>query len=67
MNTPTPPNRRAPKGAMVIGASSVALGLVAAVGLLWVGDSGEAAISASGQPSAHCLAAAVANAVFAAL
>jgi hypothetical protein len=65
MTTPTPPNRRASKGALAVGASSLALGLAAAVGLLWVGERGEAAASASGHIAASCVA--VANAVFAAL
>ena len=65
MNTPNHPNRRASKGALALGASSVALGLAAAVGLLWVGERGEAAASASGHVAASCIA--VANAVFAAL
>jgi hypothetical protein len=66
MNTPTTPHRRARKGVAVIGASSVAIGLAVAVGLLWVVDRGEAAVAgASGQPSAYCASAA--NAPFAAL
>ena len=63
MDTPTPPNRRASKGAMVLGASSVAVGLAAAVGLLWLTDGGNAPVTAA----ACSPCAALANVVFAAL
>ncbi len=63
MDTPTPPNRRASKGAMVLGASSVAVGLAAAVGLVWLTDGGSAPAAAA----ACSPCAALANVVFAAL
>ena len=65
MNRPTPPNPRSRKGAMVIGASSVALGLVASVGLLWVTDSGVAAVTAVSESAGRCVT--LANGLFAAL